>query len=84
MLILSGAMKWIGGHGTTMGGVIIDGGKFPWNNGKFLGFTEPSPDYHGLIYWDKFKYSAFIVKVRSEIMRNIGPCQNPFGSFLLL
>ncbi|RIA93823.1 O-acetylhomoserine/O-acetylserine sulfhydrylase [Glomus cerebriforme] len=83
-IVVHSATKWIGGHGTTIGGVIIDGGKFPWNNGRFPGFTEPSPDYHGRIYWDQFGYDAFMMKARGEIMRNVGPCQNPFGSFLLL
>ena len=81
---LSGATKWIGGHGTTIGGVIVDAGKFLWNNGRFPGFTEPSPDYHGLVYWDQFGYNSFIMKARLEIMRNVGACQNPFGGFLLI
>ncbi|EXX62589.1 hypothetical protein GLOIN_2v1675886 [Rhizophagus irregularis DAOM 181602=DAOM 197198] len=63
---------------------MIDGGKSPWNNGGFTIFTNPSSDYHGLIYWDIFGYNAFTTKARSEIMRNVGPCQNPFGSFLLI
>ncbi|UZO14609.1 uncharacterized protein OCT59_006063 [Rhizophagus irregularis] len=65
-------------------GIMIDGGKSPWNNGGFTIFTNPSSDYHGLIYWDIFGYNAFTTKARSEIMRNVGPCQNPFGSFLLI
>ncbi|PKB98281.1 hypothetical protein RhiirA5_506249 [Rhizophagus irregularis] len=65
-------------------GVVIDEGKFPWNNGRFPIFTNPSPDYHGLIYWDTFEYNAFTMKARSKIMRNIGPMSNPFGSFLLI
>ncbi|GES73302.1 homocysteine synthase [Rhizophagus clarus] len=81
---MSGATKWIGGHGTTIGGVIVDAGKFPWNNGRFPGFTEPSPDYHGLVYLDQFGYNSFITKARLEIMRNVGACQNPFGEFLLI
>ncbi|GES73220.1 O-acetylhomoserine aminocarboxypropyltransferase/cysteine synthase [Rhizophagus clarus] len=80
----AGATKWIGGHGTTIGGVIVDAGKFPWNNGRFLGFTEPSPDYHGLVYWDQFGYNSFITKARLEIIRNVGACQYPFGGFLLI
>ena len=79
-----GATKWIGGHGTTIGGVVIDKGNFPWNNGRFPGFTEPNPAYHGQVYWDEFKFDSFMVKARAEILRNIGPCQNPFGAFLLL
>ncbi|POG59400.1 putative O-acetylhomoserine -lyase protein [Rhizophagus irregularis DAOM 181602=DAOM 197198] len=83
-IVVHSATKWIGGHGTTIGGVIIDAGKFPWNNGRFPGFTEPSPDYHGLVYWDHFGYNSFITKARLEIMRNVGACQNPFGGFLLI
>ncbi|PKK69036.1 O-acetylhomoserine/O-acetylserine sulfhydrylase [Rhizophagus irregularis] len=83
-IVVHSATKWIGGHGTTIGGVIIDGGKFPWNNGKFPIFTNPCTDYHGLICWDTFGYNSFTMKARLEIMRNIGPCQNPFGSFLLI
>jgi len=81
----------IGGHGTTIGGVIVDSGKFPWNNGRFPQFTEPSPAYHGMQYWNvfgpdgPFKVNmAFIIKVRVEGLRDFGPSQNPFGSFLLL
>ena len=90
-IVVSSATKWIGGHGTTIGGVIIDGGSFPWNNGKFPQLTEPSPAYHGLKYWDVFGPSgpfkvnmAFIIRCRVEGLRDFGPCQNPFGSFLLL
>ncbi|RIB19629.1 O-acetylhomoserine/O-acetylserine sulfhydrylase [Gigaspora rosea] len=83
-IIVHSATKWIGGHGTTIGGVIVDSGSFPWNNGKFPSFTEPAPGYHGLLYWKVFGKNSFIVKARAEIMRDIGACQNPFGSFLLL
>ena len=83
-IVVHSATKWIGGHGTTIGGVIVDGGKFPWNNGRFPGFTEPSPGYHGRVYWDEFGYKSFAIKARAEILRDIGPCQNPFGAFLLL
>src|SRR5436190_19731973 len=81
---VTGATKWIGGHGTTIGGVVIDKGAFPWNNGRFPGFTKPNPAYHGQIYWDRFGYDSFMAKARAEILRNIGPCQNPFGAFLVL
>ncbi|RKP10713.1 O-acetylhomoserine/O-acetylserine sulfhydrylase [Thamnocephalis sphaerospora] len=90
-IVIASATKWIGGHGTTMGGVIVDAGTFPWNNGRFPVFTEPSPGYHGLKFWDvfgpegPFKVNmAFAIRVRVEVLRDIGPCQNPFGSFLLL
>ncbi|CAG8722037.1 11348_t:CDS:2, partial [Racocetra persica] len=83
-IVVHSTTKWIGGHGTTIGGVIVDSGRFPWNNGKFPSFTEPSPGYHGLQYWENFGNKSFIVKARVEIMRDVGACQNPFGSFLLL
>jgi O-acetylhomoserine (thiol)-lyase len=85
------ATKWIGGHGTTIGGVIVDGGSFPWDNGRFPTFTRPAPGYHGLNFWEVFGPDgvmganiAFIIRARVEGLRDLGPCQNPFGSFLLL
>jgi O-acetylhomoserine (thiol)-lyase len=90
-IVTASATKWIGGHGTTIGGVIVDGGTFPWNNGKFPQFTEPSPSYHGLKFWETFGPDgvlganvAFIIRARVEGLRDIGASQNPFGSFLLL
>ena len=90
-IVTDSATKWIGGHGTTIGGVIIDGGTFPWDCGRFPSFTEPSPSYHGLKFWDVFGPGgvlganlAFIIRARVEGLRDIGPCQNPFGSFMLL
>jgi len=90
-IVTHSATKWIGGHGNTIGGVIIDGGNFPWNNGRFPEFTTGSPSYHGLVFWDVFGPEgpfktnlAFGIKVRVEALRDIGACQNPFGSFLLL
>jgi OAH/OAS sulfhydrylase len=90
-IVVESATKWIGGHGTTIGGVVIDGGKFPWNNGKFPMFTEPSPGYHGLKFYDVFgpegpfkTNMAFAIRFRVETLRDIGMSQNPFGSFLLL
>jgi len=89
-IVVESATKWIGGHGTTIGGVIVDGGNFNWGNGKFPGFTEPSEGYHGLKYWDIFNFDgpfgniAFIIKARVEGLRDIGPSQSPFNSFLLL
>ncbi|HZL11408.1 MAG TPA: O-acetylhomoserine aminocarboxypropyltransferase/cysteine synthase family protein [Prolixibacteraceae bacterium] len=89
-IVVESATKWIGGHGTTIGGVIIDGGNFNWGNGKFPGFTEPSDGYHGLKYWEIFNPEgpfgniAFIIKARVEGLRDIGPSQSPFNSFLLL
>ena len=90
-IVVQSATKWIGGHGTTIGGVIVDAGTFPWNNGKFPTFTEPSPGYHGLNFWETFGPEgplganlAFIIRARVEGLRDLGPSQNPFGSFLLL
>ncbi|ORX62965.1 O-acetylhomoserine/O-acetylserine sulfhydrylase [Hesseltinella vesiculosa] len=83
-IVIHSATKWIGGHGTTIGGVVVDGGKFPWNNGKFPKFTEPSEGYHGLKFWETFGNLAFTFRLKTEMLRDLGPCQNPFGSFLLL
>ncbi|MCL2157293.1 MAG: aminotransferase class V-fold PLP-dependent enzyme [Methanobrevibacter sp.] len=78
------ATKFIGGHGTTIGGVIVDSGNFNWRNGKFPEFTEPDSSYHGLIYSDEFKELAYITKARVQLMRDIGTVLSPFNSFLLL
>lgn len=89
-IITHSATKWIGGHGTSIGGVIVDSGKFPWDNGKFPVFTEPSPGYHGLKFWEVFGQGsplgniAFIIRARVETLRDLGPCQSPFNSFLLV
>lgn len=89
-LVVESATKWIGGHGTSIGGVIVDAGTYNWGNGKFPGFTEPSPGYHGLKYWDIFNFDgpfgniAFIIKARVEGLRDFGPAISPFNSFLLL
>jgi len=84
------ATKYIGGHGTSIGGVIVDSGKFDWSNGKFPEFTEPDPSYHGLKFWDTFGHFpglgnvAFIIKVRVQLLRDLGPALSPFNSFLFL
>jgi len=84
------ATKYIGGHGTSIGGVIVDSGKFNWSNGKFPEFTEPDPSYHGLKYWDVFGdfpglgNVAFIIKVRVQLQRDLGAALSPFNSFLFL
>lgn len=88
-IVVESATKWIGGHGTSIGGVIVDAGNFNWGNGKFPGFTEPSEGYHGLKYWDIFNFDgpfgniAFIIKARVEGLRDFGPAISPFNSFLL-
>lgn len=89
-IVVESATKWIGGHGTSIGGVIVDSGKFDWGNGKFPLFTEPSPGYHGLNFYDTFGPQspfgniAFIIRARVEGLRDIGACLSPFNSFLLL
>jgi O-acetylhomoserine/O-acetylserine sulfhydrylase len=89
-IVVESATKWIGGHGTSIGGVIVDGGNFNWGNGKFPQFTEPSEGYHGLIFWDVFGTNgpfgniAFIIRARVEGLRDFGPALSPFNSFLLL
>ena len=71
------------GHALQMGGVIVDGGTFDWTNGKFPEFTEPDDSYHGTIYTQAFGKAAYIVKARTQIMRDMGACQTPFGAFLI-
>lgn len=89
-IVVESATKWIGGHGTSLGGVIIDSGKFNWGNGKFPAFTEPSDSYHGLVFWDAFGFDgpfgniAFNIRARVEGLRDWGNVISPFNSFLLL
>lgn len=83
-IIVHSATKWIGGHGTTVGGVIVDSGKFNWANGRFPDFTEPSEGYHGLKYWETFGAISYAIKARVEGLRDLGASANPFASFLLL
>lgn len=89
-IVTHSATKWIGGHGTSIGGVIIDSGKFNWGNGNFPSFTSPSPGYHELNFWETFGEGsqfgniAFIIRARVEQLRDLGPCLSPFNSFLLL
>jgi O-acetylhomoserine (thiol)-lyase len=89
-IVVSSATKFIGGHGTSIGGVIVDSGKFNWGNGKFPEFTEPDPSYHGLKFWEVFGNFpglgnvAFIIKARVQWLRDVGPALSPFNSFLFL
>ena len=83
-IVVHSATKIIGGHGTTLGGTIVDSGNFDWTNGKYPEFTEPDESYHGLIYTESFPENAFITKARVQIMRDIGTCLSPFNSFQLL
>jgi len=84
-IVVHSATKFIGGHGTSIGGVIVDSGKFDWaNSGRFPGLTEPDPSYHGLRYVEAFGPLAYILKVRVQLLRDTGACISPFNSFLLL
>jgi O-acetylhomoserine (thiol)-lyase len=89
-ILATSATKYIGGHGTSIGGVIVDSGRFKWNNGKFPEFTEPDPSYHGLVYWDALSNVpglgnvAFILKVRVTLLRDIGAALSPFNAHQFL
>eukprot|EP00939_MAST-03C_sp_MAST-3C-sp1_P005081 g5081.t1 len=90
-IVVQSATKWIGGHGTTIGGVVVDAGTFDWGCGKFPLFTDPSPGYHGMVFWDSFGpngplgfNAAFAIRARVEGLRDFGAALNPFGSFMLL
>jgi O-acetylhomoserine (thiol)-lyase len=83
-IVVHSATKFIGGHGTSIGGVIVDGGKFPWDNGRFPGFTEPDPSYHGLEIYPTLGELSFILKARVQMLRDYGPALSPFNSFLFL
>src|ERR1700750_3314936 len=91
-VVVESTTKWVGGHGTSIGGVIIDGGNYNWGNGKFPQFTEPSEGYHGLKFWDVFGEGnplglpniAFAIRAKVEGLRDFGPSISPFNSFLLL
>ena len=82
-VVTHSATKWIGGHGTSLGGVVIDGGNFDWGNGKYPLLSEPSEGYHGLNFWKEFGPTALAVRTRCEGLRDIGSCISPFNSFLL-
>ena len=83
-IVVHSATKYIGGHGTTMGGVIVESGKFNWGNGKFPEFTAPSPGYHGVIFHETFGDFGYTMKARMEIMRTFGPALSPLNAWLLL
>jgi O-acetylhomoserine (thiol)-lyase len=91
-VVVHSTTKYIGGHGTSLGGIVVDGGNFDWGNGKFPGFSKPDPSYHGLVHWDAFKSFppagganvAYILKMRLQLLRDLGGCISPFNSFLML
>lgn len=89
-IVMHSTTKFIGGHGTSIGGILIDSGRFDWGNGKFPNYTEPDPSYHGLKVWDTFKdfagmgNVAFIFKARIQMLRDMGPAMSPFNAFLFL
>ena len=91
-VVVHSSTKYIGGHGTSIGGIVVDGGTFNWGNGKFPGFTQPDQSYHGLVHWEAFKAFppagganiAYILKMRLQLLRDIGACISPFNSFLML
>ena len=84
-IVVHSATKFIGGHGTSIGGIIADGGSFDFSaNDKFPGFTEPDPSYHGLSYWPALGVGSYIIKARVQLLRDIGAAISPFNSFLLL
>ena len=83
-IVVHSATKFIGGHGTTMGGVVVEGGKFPWDNGKFPTMTEPSPGSHGVRFYETFGDFGFTMKARMEVLRVFGPTIAPFNAWLLL
>ena len=89
-IVVHSATKFIGGHGTSIGGIVVDSGKFDWGSGNFPAFTEPDPSYHGLKFWEVFGNFpglgnvAFIIKLRVQLLRDLGPALSPFNSFLFL
>ncbi|HLU52963.1 MAG TPA: O-acetylhomoserine aminocarboxypropyltransferase/cysteine synthase family protein [Acidimicrobiia bacterium] len=83
-IVVHSATKFIGGHGVVIAGVIVESGRFPYDNGKFPAMTEPSPAYHGLRFWENFREFGYLMKARTELLRDLGPALSPFNSFLLL
>jgi O-acetylhomoserine (thiol)-lyase len=91
-VVVHSTTKYVGGHGTSIGGIVVDGGNFDWGNGKFPGFTEPDQSYHGLVHWEAFKAFppagganiAYILKMRLQLLRDVGACISPFNSFMML
>jgi len=83
-IVVHSLTKFMGGHGTSIGGIIVDGGRFDWSKGDFPQLTKPSPAYHGMVFWDVFGPVSFILRARVEGLRDMGPCISPFNAFLFL
>jgi O-acetylhomoserine (thiol)-lyase len=83
-IVVYSLTKFIGGHGTSIGGAVVDGGKFPWDNGRFPEFTEPDPSYHGLKYWEALGNLSYILKMRISLLRDTGACISPFNAFQII
>ncbi len=83
-VVIHSATKFIGGHGAAIAGALVENGRFPWDNGRFPGITEPSAAYHGLTFWENFREYGYLMKARMETMRDVGAVISPFNSFLLL
>ena len=83
-IVIHSLTKWMGGHGTSIGGIIVDSGKFDWKNGKFPDLTEPDPSYHGLVFSEAFGAAAYIARARVSLLRDLGPAMSPFNAFLIL
>lgn len=83
-IVIHSMTKFLGGHGTSIGGIIVDSGKFDWTNGKFPGMTEPDPSYHGMKFSEEFGNMAYLVKARVQMLRDLGPALSPFNAFLIL
>ena len=83
-IVVHSLTKFMGGHGTSIGGIIVDSGKFPWEKGKFPGLNDPAPAYHGMKFRETFGPIAYIIKCRVDGLRDLGPCISPFNSFLFL
>ena len=83
-IVVYSLTKFIGGHGTSIGGAVVDGGKFPWDNGKFPEITEPDPSYHGLKYWEALGSLSYILKMRLTLLRDMGACLSPFNAFQII
>ena len=83
-VVLHSLTKYLGGHGNSIGGVLVDSGRFPWDSGRFPGFVEPDPSYHGLRFYDTFGQMAYAVRTRVRLLRDLGACLSPFNAFLIL